>query len=115
MYGGHCDDWTALKSLIREAPFTASIMAMIVWTVIFAQAVRVCEAPYVRIDNKIDFFDFGESLWSVFSAITRGKIRQKRKEQIKNIYSNSTEPFTLNNDLFEAFLILKKIEKVENF
>ena len=77
MYGCKADNLFAIKSLMRDLPFTFNFLVMVISIVIFGQALRVCEAPLVRITQEMNHYDFKNSMWAVVLTMTTGKSQIK--------------------------------------
>lgn len=48
-------------------------IAMLLSIAIFGQAVRICEAPLVRITPDMNHYDYKNAMWAVVLTMTTGK------------------------------------------
>ena len=58
---------------MKLSPFKFNTVVMLLSIVIFGQALRICEAPLIRVTSEMDHFDFENSMWAVILTMTTGK------------------------------------------
>ena len=73
MYGCEANTMFAIRALMIKHPFTFNGILMLLSIALFGQALRICEAPLVRVTPEMDHFDFLNSMWAVILAMTTGK------------------------------------------
>jgi len=74
MYGCEANTLFAVRSMMKSNPFLFNSVVMIGSILIFGQALRICEAPLIRITDEMDHHDFVNSCWAVILTMTTGKI-----------------------------------------
>ena len=70
MYGCRSNGLFALKSLMKVTPFETNFGALVVLILIFAQALRISEAPLVRVTDNMDHYNYWNSVWDIFLVVT---------------------------------------------
>jgi len=75
MYGCKANSLFAVKALMKLSPFKFNTIVMLLSIVIFGQALRICEAPLVRITQEMDHYDFGNSMWAIILTMTTGNFK----------------------------------------
>jgi potassium intermediate/small conductance calcium-activated channel subfamily N protein 2 len=73
MYGCESNSMFAIRCLMSKNPFMLNAVIMIVSILVFGQALRICEAPLVRVTDEMNHLDFVNSMWSVILTMTTGK------------------------------------------
>jgi len=70
MYGCSANTRFAIRALMKSNPATFNLCILFFSIVFFAQAVRIAEAPLIRITPDMDYFDFLNSVWAVVLTMT---------------------------------------------
>jgi len=63
----------AIKAIMKQKPGFINGVFLGGSILIFAEAVRICEAPIGRIDHDMQDFNFLNSIWAVVLTMTTGK------------------------------------------
>lgn len=73
MYG--CDSGVSftVKCLMKDNPSLFNFLVLVASTLLFTQAIRICEAPLSRLDSYMDLFDYFNCIWLVAMTMTTGK------------------------------------------
>lgn len=65
MYGSRADSLFALKSMMMDQPAKFISVVFFSAVLIFAEALRICEAPLIRVHDKNSVDSFQDALWMV--------------------------------------------------
>jgi len=73
MYGCKANSLFAMRALIDNSPIIFNLIVLTSGIMIFAQAIRICEAPLSRVTNEMNHYDFSNCIWIVVLTMTTGK------------------------------------------
>ena len=73
MYGCKANSLFALKALMKKNPLTTNFSILFAIIIIFAQALRVAEAPLSRLSKEMNHYNYFNSIWDVILCITTSK------------------------------------------
>lgn len=70
MYGCEANTAFAVRSLMLVNPSVFNTLLYLGSIMLFAQGIRICEAPIARVSDEMNHFDYINAIWSVILTMT---------------------------------------------